>query len=527
MEALEKKLVEDIEAFREIGRKFMNKELTVAEFKGISGGMGAYAHRGGKELMMRFRVPSGLLTLDQVDHIYSLIEQYKLETVHLTTRQAIQLHGLSIDEICDIMIGSIDKKLYSKGSGGNFPRNTTISPLSGVEVGEAFDVTPFGLLVNNYFLERVYAYKLPRKLKVSFSSKEEDEGHATIADLGFLAVIVNGEKKFKLYIGGGLGRNPVKALELDELIDPTEVLFYADGVLKFFAENGNFENRGRARLRYLVADLGREVFLEKVKGYIQKSKEDKSLEINLEELAKKYPEVTVTNLTEEDKIEKEPTHRRVIKQKQAGLYSVYLHPIGGNLTKEGFKVVLDTLKANENSELRLTMNESLYVRNLKLSAAEEFAKATQNMGAESKVSESVACIGVPTCQIGILNSQGLLHSILNTLEENKYDLDILPKFNISGCPNSCGAHEIGEIGFVGKMKRVNNVTINAFEVSIGGGLGLKTTELGAALGDIEEGTIPAFVIELYDVLKDANKGWKQYIKENKEDFLALVEKYKV
>ena len=145
MEKLKEVLLSEIEEFRSSGHKFLNGEMTVMDFKHLSGGMGSYAHRGGKEFMLRLRIPSGIITMPQLKMIYDWAEKYKLGGLHFTTRQAIQYHGLSIDEVCDLMKDALDNDIYTRGAGGNFPRNVALSPLSGVDKDEAFDTTPYAV----------------------------------------------------------------------------------------------------------------------------------------------------------------------------------------------------------------------------------------------------------------------------------------------------------------------------------------------------------------------------------------------
>ena len=152
---------------------------------------------------------------------------------------------------------ALDNNIYTRGAGGNFPRNVAISPLSGVEKDEAFDVTPYAIKVGNYFLERIYTYKLPRKLKVSFSSNENDEGHCTVQDLGFLAVNKDGKEYFQVYLGGGLGQNPRKAVKYRELIETKEVLYYVEAMVRLFMAEGDYTNRNKAPIRYIVERLGK------------------------------------------------------------------------------------------------------------------------------------------------------------------------------------------------------------------------------------------------------------------------------
>ena len=253
MSSLKETLIKEIPVFRELGHKFVNKEVSSNEFKAMSGGMGSYAQRGGKDFMIRLRIPSGIMNMNEFKIVYDLAAKQNLDKVHLTTRQAIQLHSLSIDGVCDTMEEALRNDIYTRGGGGNFPRNVSISPLSGVDIDEAFDVTPYAIAVNEYFMSKITTYKLPRKLKVSFSSSEKDYGNSTIADLGFLAVKKDNKEYFKVYIGGGIGKNPAKSVEFDSLINPNDILYHVEAITNLFIAEGDFENRNKARIRYIVA----------------------------------------------------------------------------------------------------------------------------------------------------------------------------------------------------------------------------------------------------------------------------------
>ena len=156
MESYKEFLKSEVQEFRKAGHRFLEKEISKAEFKGISGGMGVYAQQDQKSFMIRLRTPSGLISKEHLNLILSYVHKYGLEKVHLTTRQAVQLHDLDIDSVCDIMEDGIDHDLFTRGGGGNFPRNVSLSPLAGVEKAEAFDVTPYALQVGNYFLCLLY-----------------------------------------------------------------------------------------------------------------------------------------------------------------------------------------------------------------------------------------------------------------------------------------------------------------------------------------------------------------------------------
>lgn len=516
MEKLKSILREEIVEFRKVGEKFLNKEISVADFKKQSGGMGVYAERGGKKFMIRLRMPSGITSEYELNKIYEMAKKNDLKGIHLTTRQAIQLHTLEFENLCDLMEECLDYNIFTRGSGGNFPRNVAISPLAGVDRDEAFDTTNYALAVGNYFLERVYTYNLPRKLKVSFSSTHKDKAQVTVQDLGFLAVNNNGKNSFTVYAGGGLGMNPRKAVIVEENVDPNDVLFYVEGMVKFFMSEGDYNNKARARIRYILERMGEEEFVKEYKKYVEAEKANSELKLNI-----KSTETTKKGIVTEVE------HKRLYAQKQEGLYSVYIHPLGGQLKLEDLKTLCDFIKDKEDIQVRLAMVEGMYIRNLNGKEAEELLKISEKFSENLDVMQSISCIGVPICQMGRCNSQELLRNIAAYLKEKGYDKDILPRVYISGCPNSCGVHEVGPIGFMGLKVKADGEFKDAFRLHVGGRAYIGKTVLGEEKGDFLPERIPEFLYELSGKLEESNMKFQDYIVEKEEEFDNLVNKYKV
>lgn len=515
MEELKEKLLSEIEGFRKLGHKFYNGEMSMMDFKHASGGMGVYAHKGGKEFMIRLRIPSGVITVPQLNLIYDWAVKYGLDKLHFTTRQAIQYHGISIDSVCDLMEDALKEDIYTRGAGGNFPRNVALSPLSGVDKEEPFDPTPYALAVGNYFMERITTYKLPRKLKVSFSNNERDTAHCTIQDLGFLAINENGKNLFRVYLGGGLGRNPRLALVYPELIKPEEVLYYVEGMVNLFKAEGNYENKAKARVRYMVDKLGEENFINEYRKYVNEAKDREELELNIEPITFNK-EGIVIDIDDE----------RIYSQKQEGLYSLYIHPFGGQIKVYELKVIKDIISEFEAIELRLSMTEGIYIRNLNGNEVKKLLEATKSIGGKTSFEYSVSCIGVPTCQLGIGNSQETLKEMLSYIREKVNRLDLLPRVYISGCGNSCGVHEIAEIGLTGKKKRVDDVVKEAYEVHVNGSFLAKDCRLGKVYGDILKKNIPEFIYKLSMELEEKDMKFSSYIEKNEESFKKLFEDFK-
>ena len=300
MEKLLKEFREDLAEFREMTDKFYAKEVNMKEYKGFSGGFGSYAQKGGQASMLRLRLPGGRLTKEKLKFVVDSIEEYGVEKAHFTTCQTIQFHNLDGKAACDIMEKALDVGIVTRGGGGDFPRNTMVSPLSGVEEGEYFDVLPYAEAVSDYLLGFIKTVKMPRKLKVGFSNSPANVTHATFRDLGFVAT-ANGT--FDVYSAGGLGNNPRMGVKVAEDVQPSQVLYYVKAMVETFLAYGNYENRAKARTRYMQESLGVEGYK---KAYLEKLESVKANE-NLDIDVKATPVMKVSDGTK-------VTGKRVIAQ---------------------------------------------------------------------------------------------------------------------------------------------------------------------------------------------------------------------
>ena len=504
--------LEDINNLYALGKQFLAKEISRNDFKHASGGLGVYSEDCGTRFMTRLRIPAGLLSLEMLHKITEWAESYQLDTVHLTTRQSIQFHGLLLEQVIELLKLTSEIGLCTKGAGGNFPRNVASAPLSGIAKDEAFDIMPYSLLVSEYFKAHMFSYRLPRKLKVCFSNTLADPVHAKIQDIGFVAVCSNGENYFKLYLGGGLGRNPRLSLLYPELIKASEVLYYVEAMIQLFIAEGDYQNKGRARIRYIVERLGEAAFIECFKTHLAHVYDTCTLES-----AQPTAPITKTGTVSDF------SHPRLCAQKQEGLYSVYVHPHGGQLPVHHMKELLSRLETFEAVSLRLAMEESFYIINLTLEEAQEILQLTDAFSGNTQVSYSVACIGKPICQLGILNTQSVLNNIHTALQENGYTQDILPEIHMSGCPNSCGTHQIAPIGFSGKKKKINDTLCNVYECTIKGEVSETQAILGTSVGDIKEEKIPAFICWLYEELNKTQSNFREWIATHESDFTTHLE----
>ena len=467
MEQLKQVLRNEIPQFKKKGEAFLEGTLKKMDFKKISGGFGVYAHRDGKHFMIRLRILSGVLSKQQLKEVETLAKEYAVPMIHLTTRQAIQYHGVSLENICKIMEEGLDRNLYTRGAGGNYPRNVAMSPLTGVDPKEVFDVLPYAIAANAYFLQRIVSYKLPRKLKVAFSNHEEDTAHCTVQDLGFIAEQQEGKPYFRLYSGGGLGKNPRSGIRFKNLHPAEDILYILEGMVAFYEAEGNYEDHHKARVRYIADRMGDEAYEACLEGYIHEAKAKGGLDFKAEPpLYKKKGKKMAYD------------HPSITAQKQEGLYSYYFHPIGGQLDCHLLHQINELIEPMEEVYGRLSMEEGLYLINLDGEEAQKVAKALDAHNHIRPIECSSSCIGVPICQMGVVQSQKYLRELVAYFNQKDNQDKVLPLIQISGCTNSCGAHQIAGIGLAGKKMKVEGVLKEVFEIFMNGSCQVGSVQLG-------------------------------------------------
>lgn len=486
----------DLPAFIEKTDAFYAGELSMKDYKGFSGFYGSYSQKGGKASMLRLRMPCGIVSKEKLGFVLSQMKTYQVSRCHFTTCQTIQLHDLSKEQLYPIMENTLDHDIIVMGGGGDFPRNVMCSPLSGVEQGEYLDVRPYAKAASDYLLTKVKDTKMPRKLKVCFSNSAANVPHATFRDLGFAA---NANGKFDVYCAGGLGNNPRFGVCVDTDVNPSDILYYIEAMRRTFYAHGNYENRAKARTRYMVEALGGpEAFKEVFHEFLKEVRDmDLTIDVRTEEITK-----TGDGTTE---------GLFVIPQKQKGLYSVLYHPKGGCPSIEVFNALYETIQDMEDVELRLSPDESCYIINLTATETEK-VQAVLTDNARTLFETSVACIGASTCQVGLRDSQALLSACVEAVRNTDIAPDALPQIHISGCPSSCGTHQIGSIGFRGHVKVVDRKPLSAFMLFVGGNDAQGSEAMGKELGAITEDQIPEFLVTLGKAVTASGMSYAEWFK---------------
>lgn len=475
---------QELPAFREKTADFYAGRLDKNAYKGFSGLYGSYAQKDGKASMLRLRMTAGRVTKEKLAFLAEAIRSYPVPRAHFTTCQTVQFHDLGEQAVCDIMEKALDAGIVTMGGGGDFPRNVMCSPLAGLEPDEYFNVLPWAEAAADYLMTFIKAEKMPRKLKVGFSSSAANLTHATYRDLGFAA---RPDGTFDVYSAGGLGNNPRFGVRVAQAVPPEKILYYIKAMWLTFRAYGNYENRGRARTRYMVEVCGGP------EGYA-KAFNEKLAEVYAsgEELDRIVVDSPVPKVGDGSTV----SSPRALAQKQPGLYAVAWHPIGGQPDLQVLCAVADAVAGIPAAELRLAPDQTAWIVNLTGAEAEQILALTAADTARSPFEASVSCIGGATCQVGVRDSQGLLVACVAAVRQAGIPANALPKMYVSGCPSSCGTHQTAAIGLRGGVKKVNGAAEPAF-VLYAGGCPLQGQEaMGRELGAVLEQDVPAMLVKL-------------------------------
>lgn len=509
---------EDLQEFFEMTEKFYRKEITVPEYKSFSGGFGSYAQRGGERSMLRLRLAGGEINKENLQFIAESVRNYKIGLTHLTTCQTVQLHDLTKEDVCKLVEEAWEHGIITRGGGGDFPRNVMCTPLSGVEKEESFDVLPYAKEAADYLLDFIGKVKLPRKLKVGFSSNRKNETHVTFRDLGFVA---KDNHKFDVYAAGGLGMNPKLGVLVAEDVEPEDVLYPIKTMVEIFTEYGNYENRARSRTRYLQDTLGAEELKRIFQEKLGKNLEQRDLKLQINDAAEIKKE---SEGAETPDLSAVSGYSRVIAQKQPGLYAVSYHPVGGEVPSDFWQKIYELTKDMQDVKLRLTPTQGMYIINLTAKEALKVLSVTED-GAETAFERSTACIGATICQQGIGRSQALLKECVERVRKENFADGVLPEIHISGCPSSCSAHQTAVIGLRGGKKKSEEGMKDAFAIYDNGCETEGEERFGEELGVMFAEQIPEFFTELGHAVQSEGLTYMEFREKHPEKIKEIADQY--
>ena len=455
---------------------FRSGQIDDERFRSLRLARGIYGQRQEGVQMIRIKLPYGKVSSEQLRRITDVSEKYSTGRLHITTRQDIQIHYVSLDRTPELWADLAKDDITLREACGNTVRNITASETAGIDVDEPFDVSPYAHALFQYLLRNPICQEMGRKFKISFSSSDKDTALSYLHDLGFIPKIVNGEKGFKIMLGGGLGSQPSHAELLSEFVPVNQIIPTAEGVIRVFDRHGERAKRLKARLKFLIKDLGRDEFMRLV------DEEKKALAFHTYEIdttdfegAITEPLLEVPSVTIDDVEAYEAWKKsNVIAQKQAGYVAIGIKILLGDFYIDKARLLADLVKNYGANELRFSLRQNILIRNIKEENLpffyQELAKLDFVTLGYNTVADITACPGTDTCNLGIASSTGIAEELERVIatEYPQFNSNVDIAIKISGCMNACGQHNMSEIGFQGMSINAGKLVAPALQVLLGG-----------------------------------------------------------
>lgn len=501
-------LVEDVAQHARDVERFLAGDLSALIMKSRRVPRGIYEQRKNGTYMVRVRVPAGELVAGKARALAGVASRHGGGILHVTTRQDIQLHEVTIEETPAVLGELLEAGLSSRGGGGNTVRNITACPYAGMCPAERFDVGPAVQAVTEYLTSLPGSYNLPRKYKIAFSGCGTDCALAEVNDLGFVAEVRNGVAGFRVYAGGGMGAESRVGDLVKEWIPAVEVIRVAEAVRRIFDRMGDRRNRRRARLRFVVERIGVEAFRTLL------AEEKKVVEadgVPDGDAAASPVEVPAEAPWDYRALPVSREGLSVLPQRQSGMVAVLVGlPLGQVHWRALDALAGVALSYSESQSLRLTQDQKLlipFVREARLRAVRGVVQAIFEAGLDQRGAALpiVACTGAATCRLGLCLSHGAARACGEAMLAAGFTGETLRSVDIrmNGCPNACGQHPLGTIGLLGSAQRVGERLMPAYRVSLGARRGLERVRFGKTLGTVPAKALPAFLV---DVVKDYEQG---------------------
>ncbi len=504
-------LAADVAKFRRLLAEHLAGTVDEDSFRIFRLNNGIYGQRqGGHNQMVRVKVPHGAIGADQLELLGSIADRYSRGWGHLTTRQNVQFHFVQLERVPDLLTELAAAGLTTREACGDTVRNVMGCHLAGACPYEVLDISPWAEATFRHFLHHPYAQRLPRKFKINFSGCATDCGQAMFNDVGVVAVSrpkPDGtvEPGFRVFVAGGLGANPHPAQALEEFTAREDLMPTIEAVLRTFDHYGNRDNKLRARLKWVVDQIGidelRRRILRERQLLIASSTWPGGVPAIVQELGDapagmgtaSLPTPMGVPVTFRVDTKADPYTRwesaNVVVGAAKGTVSAIAYARLGDITSAQFRGLAAIVRdlgidrpGSNDAGVRITNRQNLAFRGLTSEQLPELHKRLEEIGMAEPGAELardvVACPGADTCNLAVTQSRGLADDIGNALEAAGLADVGGVRINISGCTNSCGQHHISDIGFHGVERRAHGRPAPGYQMLLGGHVGNTEIEFG-------------------------------------------------
>lgn len=552
---------EEAEIFARNVKLFRQGKISEDSFRRFRLQHGAYGSRLRMDYsMVRIKVPGGEITPDQLEKIASLSEAFSIGSAHVSTRQNIQLHWVQLEDVSEVMRNLVEVGLTTREACGNTVRNVMCSHFAGVCPYEAFDATPYSKAIARFFLRNPMCQNLPRKFKINFTCCDR-HGLPRIADIGLVPAIKqdeNGEttRGFKIYLGGGLGAASFIGHQLEDFTPEYRLLATCMATVRLFDRHGNRENMARNRMRYLVHETGWEKFQKmtlKERSIVEMTtaySTDKLFDIKAEEDTRQLPKSSPSSkhmiklpmlnggqITKDSPAFERWLHTNVVPQKQDGYFTVFITLGAGDITANQLRVLASAIREySAEAVARNTPQQNFAVRYVRDTELRDFYEKIASVGLANPgaltITSAVGCSGTTSCNLAITNSHRLAKEVQRKFLELGFDIDDSLRdttIKISGCPNSCGQHEIATIGFFGGATRINNSMTPTYTMLFAG----NANELGKAVMRVPAKRVIDTILKIIELYRQQRSSdsetlnqWITKVTKSQEVIITNTSNYK-
>jgi sulfite reductase beta subunit-like hemoprotein len=483
-------LEREFDDFKTESTKFRAGDMPEDEFIKFRLKQGVYGQRQPNVQMIRVKLPFGGTTPEQMESFADVIEKYvPLNKGHITTRQNVQMHHIPLPDVEKAIRELSESGLSSREGCGNTVRNVTGDPWAGVAKDELFDMTPYAGAYVRYFVRHPTTQAMPRKIKTAFDGSPRDRAISGIHDIAFRARVKDIEGRgevrgAEMLVGGGTSIMPRVAPALYEFVelDNGDYLKIAEAVFRIFDRQEWLRvNRARARIKVFVDKFGIDELRNQVEEELKGdwvAERDFSIEhrLFLDDEREGAPAAPGTHGSPNGDLSEFERFRaaNVAEQKQEGFVTVEVKITRGDLSPEQFRGLAQIMRGFAGGYARTTVQQNFVLRWVREESTYDLWRALSQLGlgdaGSREIDDVVSCPGTDSCKLGITSSMGVNEAVQERIEAMKITDELTRRLNvkISGCPNGCGQHHVGGIGFTGASIKVGEHTIPAYIPHVGG-----------------------------------------------------------
>ena len=408
--------------------------------------------------MARLRIPGGQLRTFQLRELAAIAKEITTGYVQITTRANLQMRLILPKDTPTFVQRIQHVGLHTRGAGADNIRNLTANPTAGIDPHELIDVMPLCQEMGQIIINDRAFYDLPRKFNIAYDGGGLIGTVEDTNDIGCKAVRVGGEIFFRIALGGATGHKAF-ARDLGVLVKPSELNRVVAAMVRVYIANGNRTDRKKARLKHLLEKWTLDQYLaetEKVLGFsLQRAP--------LDPAAITYPSQTLPH-----------SHVGVYSQKQAGLNYVGVAVPVGHMNPKQMLRVAEIADLYGSGEIRLTVWQNFIIPNVPDHFVATVKKALRKIGFDTEQSNLrsglIACTGNSYCKFAQADTKGHALKLADWLDK-RIKLDRPVNIHVTGCPNSCAQHYMGDIGLLGTKVKVAGESQDGYHIFVGGGFG--------------------------------------------------------